>query len=192
MTEDDLEKLRVEYEKLKRVQQEITDIITEISALEKTDAVKRYLLLTEQLNNNKNYLYSHIESKDDMSLISSCIGKVKIKETNGIFVYVGTYMVNHEIDIVHGSTDFRVNYCDQNADYSQYKNIESSSSDSNYIINVPVSKRSRFEQEHTVVFPKSYFKDKEFYEMQNEFFKDAIKYGQEEAVQRVLAKGKRM
>ena len=93
------------------------------------------------------------------------------------------------MDIVHGSYDLSVSRDDESAKYSQYKNLELQ--DFEGTVNIPISKREEFEKNNFIIYPKTCFKDKFFYELQIEFFKDAIENDQNCAINNVLSKNKK-
>lgn len=96
---------------------------------------------------------------------------------------MGTYQNSHEIDIVHGGNDIRVNYDSKKADYRIYQEIEQNFSEIIHIL-----KCEQFEKEHTIVNPKMYLGKITFYDIQKEFFVRSVKVNQESAKKLVLRK----
>ena len=109
--------------------------------------------------------------------------KIKKDETNNIYVYLGTYRNNDEIDIIHGSNDFKVDYNSPNASYRIYRNIEYPYGES-----IPISMCDEFEKKHIIIKPNTYLKEKAYYEIQKDFFIESVKTNQESAKQKILRK----
>ena len=184
MTDNELEKIRSKYEKLLSTKKALESLQEEKKFLENNVKVKRYLEITNLLENNK----ENNSSLNYDNLIERSINSIPVSNTNNIYVYIGTYRYNDEIDIIHGSKDDRVAFFDKKADYRVYRNIESLSYQDDYSINVPVSQCEKFEREHNVIYPKTCLNGEYYYKVRREFFKTAILEGQEKAIEKVLTK----
>ena len=89
-------------------------------------------------------------------------------------------------DIYHNVVslgDDRVSYDDDRADYRLYQDLEQLAS---LVINIKDCKA--FEENNTIINPNGYFKSREYYKIQKEFFITAVKKGQEAAKKRILKK----
>ncbi len=108
------------------------------------------------------------------------ISHIDEKDTNGIYVYIGSYMpsdYSYE-EIKEGYPfEIEVDYNDSRATIRRYSNLEGIWG---YSFSVEDSKE--FEKTHTVIFVD------DFYKLQTEFIITAIKEGQENAVNKVLRK----
>ena len=79
--------------------------------------------------------------------------------------------------------DDRVSYDDDRADYRLYQDLEQLAS---LVVNIKDCKA--FEENNTIINPNGYFKSREYYKIQKEFFITAVKKGQETARRRILKK----
>lgn len=154
--------------------------------LENTKEVKEYLSINERLN-QKHELMSIDPNDITLEIYRKYLYQIQENETNGIFVYLGTYRINDEIDIVHPTRDYRVDYNSTDADYRLYGDIECSD---NKI--VPIKYCSQFEKENIILNPKSYFKIKEYYNIQEEYFKEVVTTNQSVAKEKILKKYQRL
>ena len=182
MKEELLEKIRKEYEERKQKQTEIKEKLQELSKLKLDKNVQRYLNLQQEICG---MLDISIVNQTDKQLIDSVYNQYlyQMEETNQIFVYLGTYRHSVERDIEHGSNDYLVDKNDVNADYRMYQDIELK-----YPVCIPIKLCEEFECTHQVIFAKGYLKERIFYHLQSEFFHNAIKYGQEQAIIMLLEK----
>lgn len=185
MREEILRKLkdRLKQEKIKNENHNLK--VEKIKELENDPKVREYLNLTE----SKHSSLKPIELTDERivsSFYRSYLSEIKENETNGIYVYVGTYSYSKEANIVHDS-DERVNYSDPNANYRIYFDIEQLCSQ-----NIPISECEQFEKNHIVINPKTYLKEQEYYKIQKQFFIKAVMTNQEAAKKLVLGKYPRM
>lgn len=174
--------LKEELQSIKHENEEINKRIKRIKELQKDPNIIEYLKLINLVDNDLKQI--KISDKEIiLTYYHHYLNKIKKEDTNNIYVYLGTYKINEEIDIVHGSSDFRVNYDSPSADYRIYKNIEYP-----YGETVPINKCDEFEKNHVIIKPKTYFKEKEYYEIQKDFFVHAIKTNQESAKKMILKK----
>ena len=175
----DIVEKRKEYEKKK----------ARLEFLLNNRLVKEYIALSGELSDDK--VVNFMKREDDTQIrYLFVIFCRKSKTTNEIYVYLGTYKYVYDYDIIHGDTDEQVNYNDESASYSLYRNIESDSSRM-----VHIGNREEFENSHTILFPnRDYLSCRmvNFDKLQTEFARDCINCGQEEAVRRVLTKCKKI
>ena len=156
-----------------------------IRELENDVNVQEFLKLT-----NLQYGSLPLKRVSSESLIESIfyqhLHEIDEKDSNGIYVYLGTYKYTDEIDIVHSPHDIRVPYDSPVADYRVYQNIEECFSKQ-----IPILRCEQFEKERTILNPKVPITSKGFYDIQKDFFIRAIKVNQESAKKMVLRKYRR-
>lgn len=185
MKEELLTKMKEELEFEKQQLADYNRRIKRIRELQKDVNVQEFLELV-----NLEYESLPLKRVSRESLIESIfyqhLHEIDEKDTNGIYVYLGTYKYTDEIDIVHLPHDLRVSYDSPVADYRVYQNIEEWSSKQ-----IPILKCEQFEKEHTILNPKVHITSKGFYEIQKDFFIRAIKMNQESAKKMVLRKYRR-
>lgn len=182
MKEELLQFLKEEVEKEKLQNIEYNKKVKRIKELKKDPNVREYIQLTSLIGDD----IKEIKISDVDIIYSFCrrhLSEIKENEANGIYVYLGTYQYSSEIDIIHGSRDIRVDYDSPYANYRIYWDIEQFAAE-----NIPISQCKQFENEHTIINPKSYFKEKEYYKIQKEFFNKAVKSNQESAKKLILRK----
>jgi len=179
MEEQILQKIKKEYLDIKEEQKNLKKLYDRLLELENNELVKEYLFITEKLQE------SDLDKKlaaNQNDIISKIYYKhlYNIKQTNGIYIYLGTYKNNHEIDIVHGSLDERVNKNNKQANYILYQDIEKTEP-----IQIPIQEAKKFESENIIIFPDIYLSESYYYEVQRNFFNNCVIYGQEEALKKV-------
>lgn len=182
MKEELLIILRDELVKQKIKNEQYNKKVKRIRKLQKDAKVKEYMQLTD-FSYDDLKLIKVTDSEIIDSFYRRHLYKIKENETNGLYVYLGTYQNSHEIDIVHGGNDIRVNYDSKKADYRIYQDIEQSFSEI-----IHISKCEQFEKDHTIINPKMYLGKNTFYDIQKEFFVRAVKVNQESAKKLVLKK----
>lgn len=149
--------------------------IKRIKELEKDPNVREYINLIKILEDDLN-LINISDKKLILSYYPFYLSEIGKDDTNKIYVYLGTFEYNNEIDIVHGSRDFRVKEDSEDADYKVYRNIES-----DYSIDIPIEKCEEFEKNNIIIRPETYLNGREYYKIIDEFFINAIKTNQESA-----------
>ena len=181
MKEEILNRIKINYNNQLERQNKYKEMLDRKKELEKEPLVIEYLSILENMDDK-------ILSFTENQMLDNVVYKElrNIEETNGIYVYLGTYSYSNEIDIVHGSHDNRVNYNDEKADYRVYRDLES-----RYGFELKIVECEKFERENNVIFPKRYLTEQYFCELQLEFFRDCIEDGQEKAVSRVMRKVKK-
>ena len=126
---------------------------------------------------------SGIDKFPNIKIIDIVLGNVKITPDEEIYVYIGTYKINPEIDIIHGSIDYEVSRSKQDADYVLYKNIESKY---NGIVQIPYKKAEAIELTRKVIFSKNVAsRQKFYYDLQSEYFETLILESPEKAKEKV-------
>lgn len=187
MTEEELERIRKNYQEKLAKRAEILQLGQLIKQYEQDEKVQKYLELIDLYRKNTTGHLTGYDKKTDSDLLYSTLSSVRINSTNNIYIYMGTYKKNIECDIVHGSNDYRVNIRDPQADYRIYRNLELMSYQRNCEIEVPIKDCLKFEQEHIVIYPKGTSLCDQFYlKLHDEFFNTAIKESQEKALEKVL------
>ena len=182
MKEELLIKIREELESEKKKQEEINNKNKRIKELLKDKNVKEFLGLTGldyEAGSTKKMITDDIIA----SIYSKYIYLIREGDTNGLYVYLGTYKYSDEVDIVHGGRDYRVPYDSPHADYRVYKNLELWDSE-----HVLINRCDEFERIHTIINSKRAISDKIFYEIQRDFFIRTVKTDQESAKKMVLRK----
>ena len=187
MKEEMLEKIKRDYHELEKEYQMHGEKLTRLKELESHPLVKEYLMLQEELKELSPRKMTE-EKRLDFASEAYAMNSRHIKETNSIFVYLGTYKNRLSRDIFHGPESTRVKYDDPSATYRMYADLEKQKFEA---LEIAIQNCDLFEQTHRIIYPKSYNTGYEFYDLQNEFVLDAIELGQEEAVKRVLEKSKK-
>lgn len=177
MTDKDLIALKTKYQKLVSKKNKLIKLKEEKERLKQDENVKRYLEVLDILSNTKDsYQY-------DNTLMDIAISSIRLTEPSNIYVYIGTYKESYEVDIVHGGSDYIVNYNDPQASYSLYKDIETTE-----YKHIRINQRKQFEESNTIIKPKTSLKERAYYELRYLYFKEAIENGKETAVEKVLTK----
>lgn len=180
---EELKQLKAKVKELQLKKDEALAIQKEIEKLEEKDEIKRYLNLLDLLEEKTTGSNRGIDKFTDREIIKIALNKVDITPDEEIYVYIGTYKINHEIDIVHGSNDYEVSRTNHNADYVLYENIESKYDGT---VQIPYKKADEFEANHKIVFPQNVIsRQRYFYELQSEYFEAIIFKSLEEANQKI-------
>lgn len=180
-----LDSIIEEYKKLTEKNKEINKKRKRLSKLMQHRLVKEYIKLYNEVNAFDGINAFHKQNYKSALTQSFRRFEYNIKETNGIYVYLGTFKYTDEVDIVHGEHDDRVNRDDPKADYSLYRNIENH----NLQEDVKIKDRDEFERTHTIICGKNQcFPDMEYWKIQEEFYELVIKKGQEVACKEIIKK----
>ena len=172
MKSEDLKKIKEKVKELQTKKNEVLELQKKISKLKETEQVKKYLELLDILEEKTTGINKEIDKLTDDQLISIALRQVDITPDEEIYVYIGTYKYNREIDIVHGSTDIPVKRTNRDADYVVYENLES---EYNGTVLIPYKKADEFEENHKIIIPHNVlFIEKYFYKLQTEYFKTMI------------------
>ena len=182
-----LEKIKRDYFNLKKEYQTRTTKLMRLKELEQHPLVQEYLTLQREMEENS---LKKITSENCLDFASKAyaMNSRHIKETNSIFVYLGTYKNSSSRDVLRGPESTRVKCNDPEAGYRVYVDLEKQIVDA---LEISIQNCNLFEQTHRIIFPKSYNTVREFYDLQNVFILDAIELSQGEAIKRVLAKSKK-
>ena len=174
MNSNELEQLKEEYKRLIDKRNELNNLIALKKRLENSDVVKSYF---EVLKKIEEYEDQSITKATNKVLIDKIIEKMKIKLSNGIYVYFGTYK-----DIAY--REYLVNEFDSSAQYRLYVDIEKPYSFAG--IEVPIEECEEFEKNHIILMPKNLGDRKRMYdEARVKFFETCIVEGQEKAIQKI-------
>lgn len=181
MKKELLKEIREEVLNIKKANEERNKRRNRIRELENDESVKEYTKL-RGIDTLADFKESTIDDKTIASEIYyRYIHRIDKKDTNGIFVYLGTYRESYESDIVHCNGDIKVGYNNPDAEYRLYQDLEQNS-----VITVPIKDCEEFEKNYIVIFPKGYNLCKRYYEIQKEFFTEAITNSEEEACKLLL------
>ena len=143
---------------------------------------KEYLSLQEQLSSIK-CIKNLIGSDDELLYLAFRSNAYGFKETNGIYVCMGTFMMENNSDVIHGPRDIRLKYDDPRAEYRYYKNLEDG-----MVEHVSIKRCPQFELMHKVIFPQTTNTEKFYNDLQMEFIKMCIVENQEEACRKILTR----
>lgn len=183
MKKELLKEIREEVLNIKKANEERNKRRNRIRELENDESVKEYTKL-RGIDTLADFKESTIDDKTIASEIYyRYIHRIDKKDTNGIFVYLGTYRESYESDIVHCNGDIKVGYNNPDAEYRLYQDLEQNS-----VITVPIKDCEEFEKSNKVIFPKGYNLCKRYYEIQKDFFIEAITSSEEEACKLILRK----
>ena len=176
-----LDEMRDKYSTKLQIMQKYENIAKRINELEENEFVKEYMELVSILKNHEG---KEIKTWNDNRLIESAYRSLihNIKETNGIYVYIGTYVLSNICDIIHGPSHYKVNRDDPKAEYRIYKNLENDEEQE-----ITINKCDVFEKKHKIIFPKCSLTREFFYKLQRQFFNIAIREGQEAACVKILS-----
>lgn len=164
-------KLKERVKQFQNKRKEILEIKKEIFELEENEEVKRYLKLQDILEEKTTGRNTGFDRFTDEKLISIALGEIYIIPDEEIYVYIGTYKYNREIDIIHGSNDILVSRNNREADYVIYQNLESKY---NGTIEVPYKEADEFETNHKIIFSQNISREAYFYKLQAEYFETMI------------------
>lgn len=181
-----LEKIKRDYLNIQDEYKTYYRRVQRLEMLEQHPLVQEYLQLKEELATSS-IAKTIRESRLDSAARAFAAHAGSIKVTNYIFVCLGTYIDSAKYDNPGGSGNYQVEYNHLDAEYRIYADIEKPIFHS---IKIPISFCSEFEKTHRIIYLKKFYSECEFYDLQDQFFLDAIEVGQEEAIKRVLAKSK--
>lgn len=170
MTEENYKEVLSRYAILKKQQEEKTeaenklkDLWKEKTIYESDSKVQKYKQIVEDIEKTEQVAFRQIPTED---YIFNTLMEASYKETNGIYVYMGTYIY-------------------ASASWNSYNNVELCSPFA--AIGILRKKSKTFEEENIVLFPPQTQDSQEFYNVvKRTFFKYVVEFGQEEAVQKVI------
>ena len=145
------------------------------SFLENSPTIAQFLDLQKQIAMYENDIHSdeYILEK----LINCYADTINGKDTNGIFVYLGSFvydMHNNEIQLDRNEKHLV-------PDYNLYGNIESAD-----FVSIDYKDYKDFEEKNTILVTSNFPNIITFYEIRNEFFKNSIYESEEKAISKVL------
>ena len=180
---DELIELKEKVEKLIKERDKVLEIQEEIKRLEATDEIKRYLDLLNLLQEKTTGKNTGIEKYTNKKIIDIAVSKTKITPDGEVYVYLGTYKYNDEIDIIHGSHDIPVSRSNPAADYVLYQNLEAKYCET---IEISYSKADEFESTHKIIIPQNVVsRQKYFYDLQSEYFETMVFESSEKAKEKI-------
>lgn len=183
MKSEELKKLKKRVQQLKQERDKVLSIQSEIKKLEETEEVRKYLELLDLYEEKTTGRNTGIETYTDKKIIDIALGDTTITPDEDIYVYIGTYKNNNEIDIIHGSNDFSVSRANRDADYVVYQNLESHYWET---IEIPYAKADEFEANHKIIVPQNVAsRQRYFYDLQREYFETMISESPEKAKEKV-------
>ena len=182
MKEDLLQEFRKDYEKrlddnLKN-RNNLAVLMKRKALLENSTLVKDYINLVNDIKETEDDIYTDYEVFSETLHDYMSMGLAQ--ETNDIYLYIGSY-------VNEGGYNRKTERDDINAEFDSYINIESFVG-----VEIPVEDREVFEKEHKVLLidesiPMKYL----IHELREDFIKDALLNGQEEACKKVLSRNKK-
>ena len=178
MTNEEREKIKEKYEHLLEIKKEILKNKDEIEILEQDPTVRRYLELKERLESDKGYDYYEVAHLSNEMILEKAIKSLRVSNTSGIFICIGTY---HNGDIVsHDASDI---------DFREYVNIEQNQYEDDRIRLIPISDCLEFEQNNIVLYPPKGVNSSQYYsKIRTMYFNTAIQYGCDKAKEKMLYK----
>lgn len=126
-----------------------------------------------------------VDKQTDDEILLNAIRYIKIKESNNIYVYMGSFLENYECDIEDGPKDYMVSKDNPNAYYRVYRNLELNSYQEGYEVGVLAAECEKFEQENIVIYPEE--TKCSYMDLRKDFFKTAISDSQENALKKVIS-----
>lgn len=186
MRNEELIKLRENYNELINERNKILALKSKIEKLENDPIVKEYLDTVSEYENIKAKHVYPVEEKEDSYFVRRAVDKTSITPREDYYVYMGTYKRNSEIDIIHATNDIRVNRNDKDADYVVYYNLEARVHSFEGTVEVPYSKADEFESTHKIIVPKNVVSSNSyFYDLQEEYYETAILESEAKAIEKV-------
>ncbi len=188
MLDTELQQLRDKYNSLIEEKERLIDLSNKIKELKKLPVIQEYLESTKEYKQirSKDYTNDGLENQPNSYFVRNAFSHLDITPRNDYFVYMGTYRYTTEVDIEHGANDIEVSRNDKSADYVIYYNLEARTHSIDSSVIIPYSEADKFESTHKIIFPKNtLFKEKYFYDLQDEYYETAILESQEEAINKI-------
>lgn len=183
MKSEELKKLKERVQQLKQERDKVLSIQSEIKKLEEIEEVRKYLELLDLYEEKTTGRNTGIETYTDEKIIDIALGDTTITPDEDIYVYIGTYKNNNEIDIVHGSNDYQVSRANHDADYVLYQNLEAKYYET---VQIPYTKADEFEANHKIIVPQNVVsRQRYFYDLQREYFETMVFESPEKAKEKV-------
>lgn len=121
MKEDTLNQIKNEVEMTKLNIEKNNEMVKRIKELEKNRYVREYLSLVG-LSNTKQKFITDTDDEIISQIYDKYIHRIDERDTNGIYIYLGTFRYSSTADIVSLGDD-RVSYDDDRADYRLYQDL---------------------------------------------------------------------
>lgn len=188
MLDTELQQLRDKYNSLIEEKERLIDLSNKIKELKKLPVIQEYLESTKEYKQirSKDYTNDGLENQPNSYFVRNAFSHLDITPRNDYFVYMGTYRYTTEVDIEHGANDIEVSRNDKSADYVIYYNLEARTHSIDSSVIIPYSEADKFESTHKIIFPKNtLFKEKYFYDLQDEYYETAILESQEDAINKI-------
>ena len=186
MKNEELIKLRENYNELIDERNKIHALKTKIEKLENSPVVKEYLDTVSEYEDSKTKSVNSIEKADDSYFIRKAVNRTTITPRDDYYVYMGTYKYTDVIDVIHAANDIRVNRNSNDADYVVYYNLEASVHSFEGTVEVPYTKADEFESNHKIIFPKNVVsRESYFYDLQEEYYETAILESEDKAIEKI-------
>lgn len=183
MTEEDSKKIRNNYKKLMKEQEELKASLEEIKRYKNDPAVQRYIELKNKIDKFASQM--NLSAKNEATIIGDVIKSNKITNSN-IYVCMATYQdyfVENPETKNFENRYFKVDYNDSNASFREYINIELDSTSLDAIKIVSIEDSHDFESKNVVIIsPSNKNNDNYYYEIKYRYFELAIKEGYESAM----------
>lgn len=182
MKQEILDAIKSEYLKQKEQKRKVDDMISRLETLKENEYVIEYINLLNALNNIN---YKRFSTWTDENILDSVFRMYSYKndETNGIYVYLGTFILDNLCDMEHGPCDKKVDRTDPRAEYRIYQDIECIDA-----IRIPINRCEEFEKTHKIIYPNNRYGRRTCHNIQKEFIRDLITTSQEEACKKLLKK----
>lgn len=188
MLDTELQQLRDKYNSLIEEKERLIDLSNKIKELKKLPVIQEYLESTKEYKQirSKDYTNDGLENQPNSYFVRNAFSHLDITPRNDYFVYMGTYRHTTEVDIEHGANDIEVSRNDKSADYVIYYNLEARTHSIDSSVIIPYSEADKFESTHKIIFPKNtLFKEKYFYDLQDEYYETAILESQDDAINKI-------
>lgn len=186
MRNEELIKLRENYNELINERNKILALKSKIEKLKNDPIVKEYLDTVSEYEDIKTKHVYPVEEKEGSYFVRRAVDKTSITPREDYYAYMGTYKHTNEIDIIHAANDIRVNRNNKDADYVVYYNLEARAHSFEGTVEVPYSKADEFESTHKIIVPKNVVSSNSyFYDLQEEYYETAILESEAKAIEKV-------
>lgn len=184
MTTKDIDAIKIRYNDLIKIKQELLKTKQKIQELEQEPIVREYLGLIKQQEHDKLSSYYSVLELSDEDIFQKVIDEVLIHSIGSIYVYFGDYRC---VESEEGGIQFiPITKSNEQVEYKQYKDIEHNLSIGHMI---SLNDCEEFENKNIILFPpKLENKIEYFNRIRTMYFNIAIKYGKEKALEKVMYK----
>ena len=154
--------------------------------LEHTPTIQNYLRILEKMKEIGKVVDQQVPTEEDFFDNLTKDYFYGEKNTNRIYVYMGTFANSSDIDIVHGASVSRIPRDSfKEEGWNEYKDVERHYSEA--VINIPRKETEEFERDNIVLFAPLGSDEEVFYKIVRKiFFQHVVAFGQEEAVERII------